>query len=97
MEGEDFFSTKKYYQIQGNQSSNNIWAAYWKFKALFSVLIFLWRIENKIIPKTELLKNRFEENFNFGIYAWCGVHFESISHLFLKCDLAVWGWELVES
>lgn len=90
-----FTSKECYLSMVANLNQSAFWKTLWKIRVPPKVLIFLWKIEHKILPINLLLSSRLHLPASCK---WCGYQEESLDHLFLRCELASWCWSyLVKS
>lgn len=54
------------------------------------VLIFLWKLEHKILPTSRFLATRLNMGQVSSIYKWRGLEDETWDHVFHKYEMVVW-------
>lgn len=75
--------------------SNNNWKKIWKFKVPPRVTLFLWKLENNILPTKKLLENKvFQQNFDASCNR-CKLARKSHDHIFWECGFAKQVWNKV--
>lgn len=74
----------------------NFWSQFWDIKVPPKVLLFLWKIQWKVLPTNYFLANRIHNGTVSPICKWCLVLEETLDHLFFKCELASWCWDFLK-
>lgn len=72
-------------------SSNSSWSRIWKMKIPRSIILFLWRASNEILPtQSNLFKRKLVPD---PLCPMCGIEAETSGHVLWSCDVAraVWG------
>jgi hypothetical protein len=71
--------------------SSPFWSRLWKLKISHSIILFLWRASNEILPtKSNLCKKKVISDL---LCPMCGIEAETSGHVLWLCDVArvVWG------
>lgn len=83
------FSTKDCYLALVHPTlQDTVWKLIWKIRAPPKVLIFLWKMAHNILPTKCFLMRRINTGHISPTCSWCGLHDESLDHLFVKCEIA---------
>lgn len=91
-----FFSSKDCYKyIEG---LDNTWEGnrreIWKLKVPPKIQIFLWKLENEVLPSHSFLKDRLHINIDI-ICKNCKVGQETADHIYKDCKITVKFWNEV--
>lgn len=67
----------------------------WSLKIPLKTKIFLWKFQHEILPTGTLLVSRTHNPNISQMCGWCHLQEENIDHLFFKCEIAKWAWDLI--
>lgn len=89
------YSTEEAYKLSMSPCVNSFkWNVIWHLKLPPRILIFLWKVEHRILPSLELIKNRFNCNLTTSC-SRCNFEVESIDHILWDCESAIWVWKFI--
>lgn len=89
------YSSKKgcLYLTRGSEGFNLKWRKIWKIKAPPKVLLFLWKLENNIVPTKVFLMNRLKVMNSNVFCGRCRQSIETQDHIFWHCTVARKAWQ----
>lgn len=92
----DLFSLKDYYkyieEIDNRWEGN--WKKIWRLNVPSKIQIFLWKLENEVLPTSSFLRERIRLNVDI-LCRNCSASNETSSHIFKECRISVKFWREV--
>ncbi|WOH13938.1 hypothetical protein DCAR_0933451 [Daucus carota subsp. sativus] len=81
---------------QSNSSGEHSksWILIWKLKIPPKISIFLWKMNWGVLPTKHFLSQKLKDLV--PLCSWCGQKSETLVHLFMECELAVWAWKYIQ-
>ncbi|XP_017239669.1 uncharacterized protein LOC108212453 [Daucus carota subsp. sativus] len=93
--GRCFSSKDLYMALTGGHMASPEYSSYWKLKVPPKVLFFLGKLVHHILPTKSFLAHRLRNMGFSATCSWCSAAEETLTHLFLECEVAVWCWGYV--